>query len=271
MASGFEMFSSIFAKNRNYRLRPKVRFCILLQIVASLFVIISPVELRAESTSANLDKSPLVEVETSHLVLEPYRNRRAQFGWMWSLIAENYYPAKYMSILDGTYYQNIYGASDIAMSGLQGSIKYNLSGASVYAGGGYQMGSLRSSSSGSSRQITMGKKEVFIGLALDGLTLEPYIVPYAEIGFWTMDLDEKDESTLLSNAGETGYGKRYKAGTLIQLNWLDPESSKINYMESGLQNTFVNLFVSINTDTDTASDPSLASDAELGLGLTLEF
>ena len=267
MARAFKTLSTRESKNRNFCLSEKCKG------IALYLVLLMSIVGTSNTTFGQTDETnnEWVEVESPRLISENYKIRREKIGWLWGIANENYFPDTYTSLLDEQDYLDVYGDTDIALTSILGAVKYNTDGVSFYVGGSYGRGFLRSTISGSIRTISIGKKKIFGGIILDGITKEPFVAPYAELGYWTADLDEGDETTGLSNAGESGFGFEYRAGLNFQLNWLDQASASDGLIQSGLQNTFVNVFISMQTKTDTNTDPDLSSDPALGVGLTLEF
>lgn len=106
-------------------------------------------------------------------------------------------------------------------------------------------------------------------LSLNSLFNEPYILPYISGGAYLMLYEERlNGSKSDGNASFSGY---YSAGLAFQLNWLDPKSSRVSYMQYGLQNSFIYVEMKQYLASDQAQDPDFSSEPSLSAGLLLEL
>ncbi len=206
-----------------------------------------------------------------------YRDRRTTSGLLINVNAENLYFSEYKSILDGALYEKLFGQEDLAMVQLQAGYKFNFILGSIVGGASYGSGTLIDDRSTEERLLTLNKKSVYAQWLVDSLMKEPYIVPYIGFNFWTMSIHEENKTALPASGKvtslihDTGNGTSITVGFLIQLNWLEPEVSKLAYLNDGLENTYLDVFWTEYRGTDHALDPNLEDGFNFGAGLRFEF
>lgn len=217
------------------------------------------------------DAEPLVEVKQHYNLNTPYKERRDRFGWIFSIGAENIFMPDYESIIDGQFYEDLFGSSDVTL--LQGELgfKYNFKLGSIALSAGFGMGTLTDDRVGEERVLGIQRQFLGFNFYFDNLMKEPYAVPYVGAQVWTMDLKEEALDSGLENATTTGVGFSYKFGVMFQLNWLDQDSAKYGYKDSHIENTYLDVYITQNTSTHDENDPDTSSDFNWGAGLKIEF
>ncbi|MBL7544623.1 MAG: hypothetical protein JNL11_12470 [Bdellovibrionaceae bacterium] len=238
-----------------------------------------------EDYRAQVAEADMVEVipKEKNVEIEPfkeyksYRDRRSRHGFLFSVNAEHLYFQDYASIIDNVLYEEMFGQEDLTI--VQASVGYKLNfflGA-LTVGAGYGQGTLiddrfvNAQGANQERTLTIAKTTGQVQWMLDSLMREPYFVPYAGFSMWQMDLTEAQVVGGQSTTYTTGYGTALTVGFLVQLNWIEPETSKLGYMSQGLENTYLDVFWTQYQNTDEELDPSFANDFNFGVGLRLEF
>ena len=152
--------------------------------------------------------------------------------------------------------------------GPRAGIKYNLPFGSVTAEVSYEMGTVDgSNNSGMDVSMDVTKTALHFGLFLDTIWPEPYFGPYVQgsVGQFTYSLGRDD----LEDSSSSGMTYSYTIGGLIQLNWVDPDGSREALVDSGLNNTFLDIFITQNSGSDEGAN--FSSSVNWGLGVKLEF
>ena len=221
-------------------------------------------------------------VETSLDLTKPYKERRSQYGLMFSVNNEKFNPVDYYSIAQDRYYDDFSDQEAINVLGFEIGGKYNFSLGSVTVLAGYGSGSYTNENQ-NINGIDINISKAAINFALDNITSEPWIVPYGQIGVHQIDWSE--ESTVGSNILNESFfstpNYHYKVGAMFQLNWIeawiDPESPKQALRSSGLENAFLDVFYTYyNQPSEVAEVAGQEGEADLssgdlGFGLKLEF
>lgn len=200
-----------------------------------------------------------------------YRERRTTNGFLFSVNAENLYFPDYASILDDELYENLFGQEDLTLAQVQVSYKLNFFLGSFVTGVGFGYGTLIDDRSGIERSLSIGKKSAHGQWLLDSLMKEPFFVPYIGAEYWQMELTEKNATSGLQTTYTTGNGTSLTAGFLVQLNWIEPETSRDAYLNHGLENTYLDVFWTQYQSTDEELDPNFENDFNFGVGLKMEF
>ena len=213
----------------------------------------------------------LVEINYPIDTLAPYKNRRRTHGGTFGVHTENYVPRRWESLIDQEYYEDSYGKAPILLTSLEGGYKYNFSLGSLNFMGGLGYGEAQTSYGGGSRKINIVKYYGRGMFALDNILPEPYIVPYIAGSVWKMKIKESEDISDFGGTVTSGIGFDYTFGALFQLNWLDEDFARESLSNSGIQNTFIDVFATQYLKTLNKADPSLASGLTFGLGLRLEF
>lgn len=228
----------------------------------------------AQSTDSEVtEDSGLVEVVYPVEYTRPYRERRPKNQLTFQVDYENYMPSEYFSpsVPDPSPngYVNVFGETSIPMVNFALGWKYNFSLLGMELAAFYGTGAIQDNRIGDRISLHLQKAGFKLAGYLDTLFKEPYVVPYAAAQFQIWNIFE--ESSTLVYERESAYGIGVQAGLLFQLNWIEPGSSLMALNESGLNNTYIDLFVQQYSDTVDSKDPYLASDLNWGVGLRLEY
>lgn len=223
-----------------------------------------------------IPKEALVEIEKVK-PYQSYKNRRTRHGALFSINVENLYFPDFTSGVDGKNYEELFGQEDISLIQAQLGYKLNVSIGSLFFGIGYGNGSLTDNRSVNEqnvyqeRSLEVTKTSVNGQILLDGIFNEPYAVPYFGINYQQMDFKEKNLTTGSDFSENLSWGLSYTVGVMIQLNWLDKESSFVAYKDNGIENTYLDIFWTQYENTGNENDPKIANDFNLGAGLRVEF
>ncbi|MBX3041434.1 MAG: hypothetical protein KF789_12070 [Bdellovibrionaceae bacterium] len=212
----------------------------------------------------------LVEVRSIDKVYAPYRDRRGTHGFLFGVNYENYFPDALISKVDSETYGDMFGDRPISFVGIEIGYKYNFFLGSLAALYGFSSGNLTDSRIGEERSLQINRNSLKIMYVMDRLMAEPYAAPYVAAGIWDFGIDEKVGGGD-SFSGQTKMGNSITVGLLLQLNWLEKESSRNAYMAAGLENTYLDLFMTQHSNTSSEDDPTTRSPFDWGAGLRLEF
>lgn len=211
-----------------------------------------------------------VEVRTKDEVYESYRQRRGTHGWQFAVGQELFRPEGFASSIDGLSYDSAFGASDIPLLAFETGYKYNFAMGSLSALFGYGAGQIADSKAGELRTLKIEKMSAKGMLILDALMEEPYAAPYASFGVYRIGADESAATQALTFEGSTGIGTCLSAGLLIQLNWLEDDVSRASWLNSGMENTYLDVFMAQYGKT-SQDDPDFSTGMNWGAGLRIEF
>jgi hypothetical protein len=220
-------------------------------------------------------QSDLVEVNYSSDIYSPYKDRKSDFALTFSLNVEQVYPSSFRSKIDGNVYETLFGTSSIEIYQGKIGMKYNTSLGGLEAGflGGYgqiqdgRIALITLTDTDSNLEIT--KMGAYGSLVVDTIFSEPYVAPYIEGQLYSYDwLESAKSGESESGVTELSYG--FSVGALFQLNWLDPRSAFTAREDYGLDNTYLDLFVSYYSAAGS-EDPDFSSELNYGFGLKLEF
>ncbi len=236
------------------------------------------------SSFASIENSPLtgeeendgtVEVQYSADTLAPFSQRKSNFSTTFGINVEQVYPEDYISGIDGNKYETLFGTSTIDIVQGRLGLKYNTSAGGIEVGilGGYgeisdgRIAVLTGTDTDAKLEVT--KLGAYGSYVMDSLFSEPYLAPYIEGQLYSYDWLESAKSGEEAK-GNTAISYGFSIGALFQLNWLDPSNAFIARESFGLNNTYVDLFVSYYTKGD-GDDPDFSSNTNLGFGLKFEF
>lgn len=107
-------------------------------------------------------------------------------------------------------------------------------------------------------------------LILDAFMDEPYFAPYGAFGMYQMGIDETAANAEAALSGQTGLGTILTAGLLVQMNWLEDDVSRSSWLDTGIENTYIDLYVN-QYGKAGPDDPNLSTGMNWGAGLRLEF
>lgn len=254
---------------------------------ASLFIAVTIFGIYAFSQdySEPLEDDEII-VESVQDLSEPYKVRRKDFGALFSLNYERYFPAEHVSVIQNKSYEDISGGEPIPLLGAEIGVKYNFSLGSLSVLFGYSAGNF-SKEENNLDDVTLTMTKADLNFALDNLTTEPWVVPYVQGGIHQIEWEE-NSYTGSANVFETLVTTpnfHYKLGVLMQLNWIenwiDPSTTYEGRRSSGLENTFFDLFYagySAYAEPDKVVGALGSDDGEanlsssgFGMGLKLEF
>ncbi|MBC7370263.1 MAG: hypothetical protein H7326_01785 [Bdellovibrionaceae bacterium] len=200
----------------------------------------------------------------------PYKYRRNRHGFMVDLGYENLQFINYYSIIDGnTQFYDMFGDIEIPMYNVQASYKYNFGIGSLAANLGLGYATYSSNDSGVARTLSLTKYSLSVSYIMDMLFDEPYVAPYATFGINQFTIEEEAGAKKESTGIEAAYF--YSFGALIQLNWLDPGVSRQALKDNGLQNTYLDIHVSVLEPSLTSGEPNTETEYSIGAGLRMEF
>lgn len=225
---------------------------------------------RAEELVEDYSNTGLVELHTPVVVDAPYRERRNTHGFLFGLYYENVMLDRYASIIDGTtLYQDMFGESEFPLYNLELSYKYNFKLGAITASLGAGYGEIESDGSGILRSLKMTKYQASVGYIMDTLFEEPYGAPYVSIGVMRVGIDEDDSTQTVGH--DIDMLMHYQIGVMFQLNWLDSAVARHSLVDYGLQNTYLDVFVSQYSASESLDDPDTSTDYTIGAGLRLEY
>ncbi|MFS4458908.1 hypothetical protein [Bdellovibrio sp. HCB2-146] len=231
---------------------------------------LSPGMAWAQIESEKNDPYALVEVEVSQDYLASYKARRETHGIYYGVQYEPLVLSKYASTTQpGLKYKDLFGDEPIGLIRFNVDYKYNFALGSLAAGIDLATGSVSGSKSGSSMSLDVTKMGANFQFTLDMLMDEPYAAPYFGLNLWQMELSEKSPADSFSATTQMGYN--YMLGVLVQLNWIDSEVAKDATFNFGLENTYLDLYITQYAKTESASDPNTETDFLYGAGIRLEF
>ena len=216
-------------------------------------------------------------VEISPYAVGPYRERRPAWTAMFGFGYSQYNPEDYDPDFTIESSDTYFGSAEAPLIEMNLSLKRNFSLAafSLELGVGQYSNNSRDIVTATGTQagtLKVTPIRLGIGLALDTLFKEPYLVPYFVVGGYTM-LYREVLGTQAVN-GNTAFGLYYAGGMRFQLDWLDEHGDNSGYEEAGLENTF--LYVEYRSFLSAAAaKPNLGSPKsqpfQLGAGMALEF
>lgn len=217
-------------------------------------------------------ESDTVEITYPVDVFTPYQSRRPTHGIGFSIGWQRFNPNNMESLLDEDMYFNDTYTTPVSLIFVEVGYKWNFPLGSISLLPGYAYGSTSTDVDEVSRTLTVTKyygKGVF---ALDNLMSEPLVVPFVSGGIYKMQLTEKESvASEFGGTINTGFGFEYSFGLMFQLNWLESDLARRSLVESGLQNTFVEVSLNSTAKTQDAADPNLGSSMNLGAAIRLEF
>lgn len=256
-----------------------------LRVVFLSAVILFATSARAQDYSDPL-KGDEITVESVQDLTTSYKERRKDFGALFSINYERYFPEEHVSVIQNKTYEELSEGEPVPVIGAEIGVKYNFALGSFAALFGYGVGNFANESQnldGVNVKIT----KLDLNFAFDNLTSEPWVVPYAQGGIHQLEWEE-NSFTGSDNVIETLVAKpnaHYKFGVLFQLNWIenwiDPSTTAEGLRSSGLENTYLDIFYagySAYAEPDPIVGALGADEGEanlsssgLGMGLKLEF
>lgn len=223
----------------------------------------------AEEVEVN-DPNALVEVHVTQDFLAPYKVRREKHGIYFGVQYEPLVLKNYVSTLQpGVTYGTLFGDEAISLIRANMNYKYNFELGAIAIGADVGSGDVQSSNSGTSTTLNVMKYGVNLQYTMDNVWPEPYAAPYVGINIWKMDISESSGTTNFQAVTQIGYN--YMIGVLVQLDWLDQDTAKESTFSTGLENTFIDLYITQYAKTESEDDPNTETDLGYGAGIRLEF
>lgn len=217
------------------------------------------------------DPNVLVEVQLNQDYLANYKTRRENHGIYYGLQYEALTLKNYVSPSTALKYSSQFNDEPIGLIQINMSYKYNMAIGSIALGAAYGMGSVSGNGGGTTDKITLDVTKYGLGLqlTLDMLMDEPYAAPYFGLNFSQMELTEKTLNT--SNSVTVDMVYNYTLGVLVQLNWIDSDVAREATFNSGLENTFLDFFITQYGSSEIAAGSNTETDMLYGAGIRLEF
>ncbi|UYL10573.1 hypothetical protein B9G69_008290 [Bdellovibrio sp. SKB1291214] len=215
------------------------------------------------------DPQSLVELHVRQDNLADYKTRRETHGVYFGINYENYIPVSFVSANDGKTYNELFNGDSISILSLLIDYKFNFVLGSIALGGSAGMGSISDNRSGDTRTLEVTKYMGTLKYTIDNLMKEPYVAPYVGFSMYQMELNDKSTTSSISESTPTSYA--YTLGLLLQLDWLDNDTAKSATFNYGLENTFLDVFMSQYLSSGGDADANMETDPIWGVGLRMEF
>lgn len=215
------------------------------------------------------ESGQLVEVQLGENVFTSYKERRITHGAYVGIDYEGLDLKNYISTLDGYSYTDLFGTDPISLVRLNIDYKYNTEIGALAFGIDLGKGSITNDLIGEKRTLDITKYGFGFKIVADMFMNEPYAAPYFGINLWQMTISEESPAESFSATTQLGYN--YSLGVLLQLDWLDMETAKNTTFNWGLENTFLDVYVTQYAQTTAPDDPNTETDFLFGGGVRLEF
>ncbi len=224
-----------------------------------------------------------IVVEKPTDLSQNYRDRRGRYGILFSVNYEKFTPNNYVSIFQNKNFEQLSGDGEMPLVSGELGAKFNFVMGSISASASYGQ-SIFSNESQDVYNMQADITKLNLGFAFDNLTTEPWVVPYGQVGIHQITWEEESydsSNNLISQSVKTPWTMNYKAGLMLQLNWLensiDPNTHTNGLTSSGLQNTFLDIFYQGYAETEVVTQNQYGTKAidfksnNYGVGLKLEF
>jgi hypothetical protein len=255
----------------------KIHKCFLAtSLIGSLLICLN---LRSEEPSEGLQDG-LVAVDPMYISSEEqnknyelihYKERREKSGSTFAILMSKYEPLNFQPTFSILSFEEVYGVDQGSGIEIQFSQKNNYSFISFsyeFTVGHYLVDSLSTASDVST--LTINPIGVGAKLSLDTFFKEPYFVPYVGGGAYLAMYSEVQNSNP-TKSGNTQIAGYYNIGFLMQLDWVDKDTSRKAYEESGLENTFIIIEGKQYIASSNGVDPDFSTVLQLNAGLLMEF
>jgi hypothetical protein len=203
--------------------------------------------------------------------LAPYKLRRADWGFLFGLSGEQIVPTKFRSRIDNSSYAELFGTSPMQAGQLELGLKYNFMLGSLGASVLYGNGGVHDGRIGDGRTLNVTKKGLHLTYTMDNLFNEPYVAPYGGVQFASWEWTEFADTALTKETGSTSLTGGLTVGVLLQIDWLMPGEALNARNSSGIENTFLDLYVSQYNASEAKEDQNLQTDMNYGFGLKVEY
>jgi hypothetical protein len=216
------------------------------------------------------DENPggVVEVYSQISYDKPYRERRPTWTWDLALQYEAISPDDFRSDLSpSTTYDAAYGEPLTNIQAMFGP-KYNTRLGSFTLDVLFSRGDVKSSKLVPT-SLSITKTGGAITYTADTLFPTPYVAPYIQYQIFGMTYDQS-ATGLGDFTGEIAMTTAVAAGLLFQLNWLDEDSARAGYLETGIQNSYIDIFATNYASTKSEDAPEFGGTT-VGVGFRVEF
>lgn len=202
-------------------------------------------------------------------VLRPYLERRRDWGKTFSLSYSQFTPIYYEPNFYSENFDTIYSSDDLPLIEMTFSWKRNFHFGSL--GVELGLGAYQNESDVEELPSTLKIYPIRLGgvFAIDGLSSEPYLVPYLSGGLYTIHYSESVASSSFNGFTQTAFYAGI--GVLFQLNWCDPHTALDFYLESGVENTFLFLEGRKFLSSSATKDPDFETDFFPTAGIRAEY
>ena len=212
-------------------------------------------------------KASTVEVEIQRDPNNSYLDRRNTFGFVFESGYEAVSLPQFISPSLGSSFSSVYGGSPIGMFKASLGLKWNLRPVALTLEGSYGQGMTSNDQSGTATDLNITKTSLGVGFWFDSIWKTPYVVPYAKVEAYNISYEE--DNSIADTSDATGYAALITGGILIDLDFLDPDSSRTAYVETNLKSVYVDIFV--NHREKGASDVNFANNIDYGAALRIEY
>lgn len=196
-----------------------------------------------------------------------FQERRQNWGIRFLAGLEQYLPSAYRSPIDQATYGQLFRDDPVRLGQIAAGVVYRFSLISVYADVAVGIGSVTAGYSGERTTLSLQRRGADFGIGLDGFLPEPWLVPY--ITFRAFEMVYREADSRAEARGTVYLGTGYVGGVQVWLNWLDKDSIDTSRKTTGLENAFLDIFVS--TYESATPSANLGSSLSWGGGLRLEF
>ncbi len=211
------------------------------------------------------------ETEGNYSLL-PYRERRLDWGYTAALAYSSYEPVNYEpNFAPPVEFVDIYSTPETPMIEFELTVKRNYKGISVGVEAAIGIYTNRSDEPDiSDSTLTLVPIRVGGILFIDSIGKEPWLVPYAAAGAYTMNYSESTE-TGSGFGGTTQAAPYFRGGVQMMLDWLDRPGSRLSYRESGIEATYAYAEARKQMTSSAEKDPDFEGDISWAAGVRVEF
>lgn len=224
-------------------------------------------------SSGNGTADNLVEVRSNRTIFLPYKQRQNPWGFSVSFGGEFLYFPNLVSQFDEATYEDMFGTSLQMATSIELGPKYNMTWGSLGMTFGFaQLKISDDRLDGVEAGLSLSRYSGTLTYYLDTISTEAYVIPYIGAGVWQADYEEtSDEYPGEKEKYTTEVGYHWRAGGLFSLSWLEPNTALRSRRSVGLQEAFLNVYVSSTYMAESEPDPDLESEYDIGASVLLEF
>lgn len=205
--------------------------------------------------------------------LKPYRDRRKRWGGTFSVLYSTYEPVHYEpDFAPPGEFKEVYTQPDLPTVEIGFSVKRNMSFGSF--GGEFAVSTYNNNSDNtdlSDSELNLYTLRAGGIVFLDMISPEPYVVPYASAGAYTVIFRESVTDGGVSRNGNTMVAPYVTGGVQFQIDWIDRKAARVAYESSGIESSFVTLEVRKQIKSSAAKDPDFSDDVSFAAGLRVEL